>query len=46
MFECCQRGANLGNGDLMREFADCHLFGRGVQQDDLKALEWYGYENL
>lgn len=41
MFECCQRGANLGNGDLMREVADCYLFGRGVQQDDLKALEWY-----
>ena len=41
MFECCQRGAKLGNGDLMREVADCYLFGRGVQQDDLKALEWY-----
>lgn len=41
MFECCQRGANLGSGDLMREVADCYLFGRGVQQDDLKALEWY-----
>ena len=41
MFECCQRGANLGNGDLMREVADSYLFGRGVQQDDLKALEWY-----
>lgn len=41
MFECCQRGANLGNGRLMGKLADCYFFGRGVQQDDLKALEWY-----
>lgn len=41
VFECCQRGANLGNRHLMEKFADCYFFGRGVQQDDLKALEWY-----
>ena len=41
MFEWCQRGASLGNDDFMREVADCYLKGRGVPQDDLKALEWY-----
>ena len=41
MFEWCQRGANLGNDDFMREVANCYLNGRGVPQDDLKALAWY-----
>lgn len=41
MLECCQRGANLGNRLLMGKLADCYFFGRGVQQDDFKALEWY-----
>lgn len=41
MFKCYQKGANLGNGECIRKVADCYLNGRGVQQDDLKALEWY-----
>ena len=41
MFECYQQGAILGNSDCMKEVANCYLFGRGVQQDDLKALDWY-----
>ena len=41
MFECYQKGANLGNDDCMREVANCYLFGCGVPQDDLKALDWY-----
>ena len=41
MFAWCQRGANLGNDDFMREVANCYLNGRGVPQDDLKALDWY-----
>lgn len=41
MFAWCQRGASLGNDDFMREVANCYLNGRGVPQDDLKALDWY-----
>ena len=41
MFEWCQRGASLDNDDFMREVANCYLNGRGVPQDDLKALDWY-----
>ena len=41
MFECYQEGANLGNYICMREVAYCYFFGRGVPQDDLKALEWF-----
>lgn len=41
MFACYQRGANLGNFYFMRDVAKCYLNGRGVQQDDLKALECY-----
>lgn len=41
MFECYEKGAKLGSCDLMREVANCYLAGRGVRQDDLKALEWY-----
>lgn len=41
MFEWYQRGAYLGNSECIRQVADCYIKGRGVQQDDLKALEWY-----
>lgn len=41
MFAWCQRGASLDNDDFMREVANCYLNGRGVPQDDLKALDWY-----
>ncbi len=41
MFEWYQRGANHGNDNFMREVANCYLNGRGVPQDDLKALELY-----
>lgn len=41
MFECYQKGANLGNKYLMEELANCYFLGRGVQQDDLKALDRY-----
>ena len=41
MFECYQKGASLGNDVCMYEVACCYFFGRGVQQDDLKALEWF-----
>ena len=39
MFECHQKGARLGNKECIRKVADCYLKGRGVWQDDLKALE-------
>ena len=41
MFECYQKAAFLGNIKFMREVANCYLRGRGIPQDDLKALEWY-----
>ena len=41
MFECYQRGAKLGNRYLMEKLAYCYLFGCGVSQDDLKALDWF-----
>lgn len=41
MFECYQKGANLGNRYLMEYLANCYFLGRGVQQDDLKALDRY-----
>ena len=41
MFECYQQGANLGNDVCMCEVAYCYFFGRGVPQDDLKALDWF-----
>lgn len=40
-FECYYKGAKLGNYYCMREVAACYLSGCGVQQDDLKALEWF-----
>ena len=41
MFECYQKGANLGNDVCMCEVAYCYFFGRGVPQNDLKALDWF-----
>ncbi len=41
MFEYYQKGASLGNIKFMREVGNCYLRGRGIPQDDLKALEWY-----
>lgn len=41
MFECYQKGANLGNRSFMEKLGYCYLFGRGVPQDDFKALDWF-----